>query len=144
MDSHPAEQAFTLALPKVKLATVDMLVSQPNGVHIVRLYPLDQPDCMELSLTGNVEAVIPKPVGDTKTLASLGPCYEAMSPSLYGLAPCGCCVGTRWRIIISVIYIREWQDYIPQIAEVFGRHVLMNFRRYCLRDLEALLRKVGR
>lgn len=138
MTLHPLTVAgMTAEECGIELATRQM-AERPGGIRVLMLSPRNNPDVIDCTLhviDGKVEI---RPAGDTLGVVGLGDDAYAQHPGSYGLAPCPCCDGDRWRVMLPVVYDKAVWEVLDYLGLFLSMSVNKQPELYCLKDRQAL------
>lgn len=138
MSLHPLTVAgMTEEESGLSLATRQM-AEQPGGVRVLLVSPRNEPDVIDCTLhviDGKAEV---RPAGGTLGVAGIGEDAFAQHLGSYGLAPCPCCPGDRWRVVLPIVYNAVALTMLDVLALLVGGSIQQHPEQYCLRDLQAL------
>lgn len=138
MSLHPLTVAgMTEEESGLSLATRQM-AEQPGGVRVLLVSPRNMPEVIDCTLHVTDGKVEVRPAGDTRGVAGIGEDAYAQHLGSYGLAPCPCCPGDRWRIVLPIVHNEATLKLLDVLALLVGESIKQHPERYCLRDLRAL------
>lgn len=137
MQVHPLTDMLDKYGAGLGMATQELVRSSDIGVHAILLCPLYRPDALECRIITTEDGFAAVPEGGTESIMGYGRADAAFAPATYGLAPCMCCEGERWRLIVPLLYVEAWRDIMRIVAELLIRDVVRDPSRYCANDIEA-------
>lgn len=135
MQEHPLAAKLAETEFKPIVATSDMATGLA-GIGVVLAGLLYRPkNLVGRVREGSNDCVVLVPSNPDVTLTGYGDDPRCQfDPATYGLQPCRCCRGERWRLAVSLLYAPGLECIGDDVLPLLSTDLMVRPSQYCLRD----------